>query len=407
MSFYICNAGTEEETEAQKQDRILLEKMAAEQKAVEAAERKVEEERNARAAELEAKAHAEHKKSKVKIFDLQKDLDRIMAGHFYEALYAAGFRDEGAFSEITDEVLLEKDLYFPRKARVRIVALADSIKRRIEVRSKGNKIAAKDLVGQQMRESDQIKGSGIEGLEGVYTTKAELNRAYAAKMKQDAEEKREMNFKLQKAEDFEIFRKEPTAKQHKEDIANKIKIIRHQEERDEFDIPKNVYRIEQPEFCCSKHKREVLDRRSAFVNSKSEGNRNDISMSIKGADKDGLGFISRDILRILANLHFTNRGFKIDPKELEDILDRSIVNGEEQKVMFEWTGKEKFRRQNPFSFIPVAIYDSNFVINELCDRLQLLEYDRFVQTEEDRIGKYIVNKFKGGKKGSKETKNSK
>ena len=72
-------------------------------------EQRLLEERNSRAAELEQQLLDMHK-NKTKVFSLQKDLERIQCGHFYQALLEAGFDDEGCFAEIDHAQLLEKGL---------------------------------------------------------------------------------------------------------------------------------------------------------------------------------------------------------------------------------------------------------------------------------------------------------
>jgi len=368
-----------------------LAEMQKQMKAAEEAEEKAIQERNAEAAALEAALHdATHKKSKV--FSLKKDLERIMCHHFYDVLKAAGFDDEGAFSQITHEVLLDKDIWIPRKARTRMVALADSLKRRIDQRMRKGAVA-KDRVNAQMKDSGAIKGVAIEGIEGVMTNKRDINNAYKAQQKKLDAETREQRMRLQEQEATQYKRDNPEPKPHSADLQLKIDKIRWACKRDEFDVNVNVLRAPASVFCCTKHKQEVIEKRDVFIKARTESNRSDLSMQVKLADSSQLGFISRDILRVLAKAHFKKRGFPIPEEELEELLDSCIVDGEDQKEMFEWTAKEKYRRGNPFGFIPVAIYDSNYLVEVLVHKLEKLEYGRFVFSDEDKKGKYIINKF--------------
>ena len=156
----------------------------------------------------------------------------------------------------------------------------------------------------------------------------------------------------------------------------------------------NVYKAEAPTFCCNKHKREVLERRDTFVRGKSDSNRSDLGMQVKLADRDNLGFVSRDILRVIFNEHFKKLGFgdQLDPAELEGVLNDAIIDSADQTEMFQWTAREKYRQQNPNGFIPVAIYDANYIIEVLVLKLEQLEYDRYVSQRLDKPT-YVVIGF--------------
>jgi len=152
------------------ESQMLAEKMAADE-----AEARVIEERNTKAQELEQQLLDMHKK-KTKMFSLRKDLERIQCGHFFEALKEAGFDDEGCFAEIDHEQLLEKGLWIPRKARTRMVALANSLKTRIAASGR-RKSVAKDKVNADMRASEKLHGHMIEGIDEVLTNKKDINAA--------------------------------------------------------------------------------------------------------------------------------------------------------------------------------------------------------------------------------------
>ncbi len=369
----------------------------ARKEAEEAEERDIAE-RYAQAAALEAALHESvHKRSKV--FSLKKDLERIMCGHFYEQMKAAGFDDEGAFSEITHDALLEKGLWVPRKARTRMVALADILKRKIDQRSR-RKSVGKDKLTTAMFSSGALKGVAIEGIDAVMLNKRDINNAYKEQVKKAEAEERDKRLRLQALEAAQLLKKNPEPKAHSPDLQIQIDRIRWACQRDEFDVPVNLLRVAPSVFCCPKHKKEVLDRRDAFMRQCTERNRSEMSMQIKLADVGNNGFLSRDILRVLTQQHFKKRGFPLPDGELETLLDTCIVDGEDQKEMFEWTAKEKYRRANPFGFIPVAIYDSNYLVEVLVHKLEALEYDRFVYSEEDKKGKYIVHDFSDKDKDS-------
>jgi len=373
-----------------------LAEMQEQAKAAEQAEERLVQERHAEAAALEAALHdVTHKRSKA--FSLKMDLQRILCHHFYDVLKAAGFDDEGAFSELTHEVLLDKGIWIPRKARTRMVALADSLKRRIDLRLRKG-VVAKDRVNAQMVSSGVIKGLAIEGVVGVMTSKRDINNAYKEQQKKLEAERLGRRLRLQAMEAKQLSKANPEPKAHTAELQLQIDRIRWACQRDEFDVNINVLRAPQSAFCCTKHKLQVLEKRDSFVRSCTESNRSDLSMQVKLVANGQLGFASRDILRVLARQHFQKRGFSLLETELEQLLDACIVDGEDQKEVFEWTAKEKYRRDNPCGFIPVALYDSRYFVEVLVHKLEQLEYSRFVFSEEDRKGRYVVHKFIPGQR---------
>ena len=97
-------------------------------------------------------------------------------------------------------------------------------------------------------------------------------------------------------------------------------------------------------------------------------------LQVQLADKDNLGFVSRDILRVIYTEHFKKHGFgeELRAEELEAVLDDSIIDSDDQTEMFQWTARQKYRKQNPLGFIPVAIYDAKYISEVLvraCMRL--------------------------------------
>ena len=186
--------------------------LEADRKATEAAEQAIIEDRNAKAAELEAQLLSMHKNKK-NTFDLYKDLERIQCSHFYDILHKAGFHDEGSFSEITHECLMEKGIWIPRKARTRMVALAVSLKGRIDQRMR-RKSVAKDHINSSMLSDGELKGVSIEGIDTVLTNKKDIKDAYDKKMHKEAEEAREKRMILQAIEDEAARRLNPLPKMH-------------------------------------------------------------------------------------------------------------------------------------------------------------------------------------------------
>ncbi len=386
------------EEEITEEDQKALDDLKAEK---EEAERKEEEERLAnekKAKDLEAMTHSAHHK-KSKFFDLKKDLERIECAHFAPMLKEAGFKDEGTFSEITDEVLTENGVYVPKRSRVRIVALADSIKRRIDQRMNKERTAILAEVNADMRDAGRNKGRAIEGMDSAVNNKADVNRLFAEKEKREREAAREARMQQQAAERRAYLRLHPEPKPHDEKLKNAIKLIRWKNERDEFDIPKNVLRVVPNSYCCKKHEKEVLERRAVFIQERRERIYDEVESAMRVADKNNSGFLRREILRVIASTLFREKGFSITSAELEKLLDDSQMEGVDQLAVFKWVGNEKYRAEYPHGFMPVEMYDSKYFGEKVVEMLNEFEYHRLIVREEDKVPKYVVLEDKRRKRG--------
>ena len=378
------------------EDKAALDAMKAER---EEAERKEEEERQKAekmAKDLEAMTQSKHHK-KAKFFDLVKDLERIECSHFAPALKEAGFSSEGTFSEITDEMLQEHGLYLPKRSRVRIVALADSIKRRIDQRNNVQRSQALAQVNAEMRDDGKNKGRAIEGMTDAVNNKADVNRMFAEKEKEARETDRENRLRRQAVERRAYLREHPEAREpkpHDPKTKHAIQLIRWKNERDEFDIPKHVMKVIPSTFCCKKHEKEVLEKRALFVNERRERTLDEVNSAIRVADKGNTGFLRRELLRVVAIDMFKRRKFHITDGEIESLLDDSEMEGIHQDAVFQWVGREKYRRNNPLGFMPITMHDTKYFGEKIVEMLDLHEYERHIMREEDKEGKYVVKEVK-------------
>ena len=364
----------EEEAEA-------MEKMNAER---EEAAKKEEEERiknEKKAQELEALTQSRHHK-KAKYFELEKDLERIQCAHFVPALREAGLDTEGTFSEITEDMLMVRGLYIPRRSRVRIVALADSIKRRIDQRNNVQRTAALAEVNERMREGGKNKGRAIDGMtNGPVNNKNDVNKFFAEKEKEAREADREALLKRQAEEREKFLKEHPEAREpkpHDPKTAHAIKLIRWKNDRDEYDIPKNVMRVTPSVFCCKKHEKEVLEKRATFMKERRERTLDEVSSAIRVADKDNTGFLRRELLRVVATNLFENRRYFITDAEVEKLLDDCEMGGYHQDVIFRWIGKEKYRMNNPLGFMPVTMHDTKYFSETIVEMLDNHEYNKHI-----------------------------
>jgi hypothetical protein len=86
----------------------------------------------------------------------------------------------------------EAPLFIPAVARLRIMALADATRRRIFKDQEIQAATASSQLEAALLEGEQLKTKMVEGLEGEYTTKADMKKAWALKLKEDEKESQQM-----------------------------------------------------------------------------------------------------------------------------------------------------------------------------------------------------------------------
>jgi len=110
-------------------------------------------------------------------FDFDGEMTAIECSNFIEHLRAAGYDNEGAFAALEEDDLCTPGLWIPRKSRVRIMTLAGAVGRRAAVFD-----TAKGKNNYKTIEKENLSAStalAVEGDDKIYTTKAELQRAWA------------------------------------------------------------------------------------------------------------------------------------------------------------------------------------------------------------------------------------
>ena len=119
---------------------------------------------------------------------------------------------------MTDTDLQADGLWVPRKARSRILALADAIKRRLAVLEKDKSRSANAQIQKQMLDSKAMNKMTLEGQEGHFETKAEMRNAWARQKKEQEQLRKE----LLAASKFTM----PPPKPHPKELQDKIDLIR-------------------------------------------------------------------------------------------------------------------------------------------------------------------------------------
>lgn len=357
----------------EEQLRLAREAKAAAEEALRKAE-ELREIHNARTRDLEEKLMMDH--ARPADFDLSSDLEKIGCSHFILPLLKAGFADEGAFSHITDDVLQESGLWIPRKARVRIVALSDSIKRRLEVRSHSRPGALIDIEKQMVtgNSTSKIHTRSIEGIDQNFTTKASITKAFENKKKEEQRAKSAELERKQKAEEDEKNKNNP--KPHDAHTQSMIDAIRWRCELDEFGLPVHCYRPALPKFCCKKHEESSTERRLEYLKQRADTNLTDLMVNIHAADTITKGFISREALKHVAKKHVKSHNYPtLLMNDIERILNESLLSSEKQRIFETW-GREIERKNNPVGSIPAPFYDSLVFASKFMTSLRMHDETR-------------------------------
>ena len=333
--------------------------------------------REARTRALEEQLRLDHLHTPTN-FDLGSDLEKIQCSAFVQVLKKAGFADEGAFAHITDDTLQEAGLWIPRKARVRIVALADSVKRRMEVSARTTGPGALADVEKTMVTGGNMVTRGIEGLEENFTTKAQVTKAFEKKVREERRAKKEAEDRARMAVVEEQKKREP--KPHDYETLLLMQHIRWRCEKDEFDLPKHCYRPEAPTFCCQKHEAASIESRGAYIARLKDSNLMDLTAQTLAADSLKRGFVPREALKMIALTHLKRHEYALSEHEVEAVLADSLVSAAQQSRLGGW-GREVERKENPLGVIPAPFYDGHRFIAALADLLAELDRVRFLSIE--------------------------
>ena len=273
------------ETQQRRLMRIQREREEAEAKVLAELKRQkeIEEEiKLKKEAELKKIALKLEKKEKAARFDLKGQLEKIDCGIFYNMLRDAGFEDEGSFSHMVEEDLIDGAVYIPRLARIRILSLRDAILRKLEAIYKAKHGKAYEEISAAMN----LRVKVVEGTGKQYKTKKEAQDAW---IKKAADEEAARLYKLYG----------PQPKKHAVEIQEKIDQIRRDLEVDEYGIKtKNSHlTLYEPSiFCCRMHKKNANDSRQKFLDSMVSGSLAELEVMVARSDTYHNGFISRENL---------------------------------------------------------------------------------------------------------------
>ena len=355
----VSSVSTSESVRAERAAALALEEAERQE------QEELERERNARAKRLEDLEFAKLGIKNIE-FNLKDDLHKIGCDYFYEPLLTHGYADEGAFSNLTDEVLRRKPLYIPKRARYVIAALADAIKRRIDL-DNAPKTSKMTSVEDELLMAGKIHKRQVEGL-GDATTKRDIQRAWEAKIK-----KEKADLKALEEEKLKPKRPEDRPKRvHSMEVQDLIDKIRKFHSKDEYGLPASYNLIPESKFCCEKHKRESIMLRERYVQRLKYSNINDMKQNVIKQDTYKYGFLSREVLRFIGINQFKKVDYIPPLFRIEKALDHSIRDPADLLKECEWLRPKE--RDNILFPFPVVRYNSQVFVKLIVDIIE--EYDR-------------------------------
>lgn len=219
----------------------------------------------------------------------------------------------------------------------------------------------------------------VEGLEGTFTKRIDIKRAWEKKMKEELELESKQKLSEVEQEDTDGIIHSSfdsrTSRPRKElpiEILDHINAVRQNLQRDEFECLVDPNTITTSTFCCTKHReacekahKELKDMNLLLLEA-------DIQVAADRIDYHNTTFVSRYQLRLIIHQFFEKFRLHISEKDVEKLLDGCVMNLEDQVRLREWARPDL--RADPLFDIPLSGYSTlrftKLVANALNSELQ-------------------------------------
>mmetsp|Transcript_3890 Transcript_3890/g.6094 ORF Transcript_3890/g.6094 Transcript_3890/m.6094 type:complete len:484 (-) Transcript_3890:59-1510(-) len=310
-------------------------------------------------------------------FNLLKNLEKIKCDRYADALVQEGFADEGSFSFLTDEILKSAPLYIPKMPRLRILALADATRRRIFKDQEAEKNTMAAQVEAELLETQQIKTKMVEGLDGAYTKKADVKKAWELKQKEEARSRRAST---QPGSEDSLLDNRPR-KVLPPHVWDKIKQVSRASQRDEFDCLANPLVRTASHWCCETHEKDCMTVHDAACDMRRLVLQADLQVAVDRIDFYGLGFVSRYQLEIILKqqLKLSRLEGAMSAQKMNALLDSCVMSDDEQQWQREWTSE--IARESPITEIPLRAYSAKSFVLKAADEILSLELKRLLNED--------------------------
>mgnify|MGYP003386258185 CR=1 FL=1 len=201
----------------------------------------------------------------------------------------------------------------------------------------------------------------IEGLEGTFTTKIAMKRAWEQKIKNEIQAEKDAiaAAELEKLDDDfqELFAADDKPrKELPEEVWNIINAAREQLHRDEFECLVDPSTITTSTFCCLDHFDECVQRRENLEDMNRLLLEADLQVAADRVDYHNTTFVCRYQLQLIIQQFFKKYRLPLDPQRQETLLDGCVMNHGDQVRLREWANPEK--RSNPLFDIPLSGYST-------------------------------------------------
>lgn len=293
----------------------------------------------------------------------------------------------------------ESPLFIPRVARLRIMALADATRRRIFKDQEIEAATATSQLEAALVQGDRLKTKMVAGMEGEFTTKADMKKAWAMKLKEDEKEDKQM-YQVQmrlhllwclschkerrvtcschRQEYLWAMQREYEQK-HKvmpDEVYRRIREVAAQAERDDVDCLIHVHIPTDSHWCCDVHGEECLRVRDATTQLRSLNLQADLQVAVDRIDFYSMGVVSRYQLELIVQQYTKKLRLEnaISDDTIRRLLDSCVMSEDEQQWQREWTSQ--VARESPLTDLPLRAYSAQTFVTRTTELLLELELKR-------------------------------
>ncbi|CAE7545283.1 unnamed protein product, partial [Symbiodinium microadriaticum] len=223
---------------------------------------------------------------------------------------------------------------------------------------------------EALLDGDQIKTKMVVGLDGEYTTKAGMKKAWAVKLKEEEKE-----FK-QQYEDFMVALKREREEKHKDlpdHVYARIREVAAACERDDTACLIHAQIPTDSHWCCESHERECLRVRDGATELRALALQADLQVSVDRVDFYGTGVVFRDQLELILRqfLKKLRLDTVLSDGAIGALLDRCVLSPAEQQWQQEWTSQ--VARESPLTDLPLRAYSAQTFVLQATNTLLDLE----------------------------------
>eukprot|EP01041_Mallomonas_annulata_P010770 gene10770-22495_t len=307
-----------------------------------------------------------YKDRKAKIFDLQRDMELIQCGRYADVLAIQGYADEGAFANISDMVMQSFGL--PRLARIRVLALADNIRRRLEIMHRDKTTLLVQVQANLMDQSATVTSKAInlnlnmnmnmntatgEGMnlaedggasgETMFLRKKDVTDAWLNKLKGESrvialEQERIQAIEAERL--LKLHGRSPNT--HPIELQMKINKIRRRCEKDDLGVSTSHKAVPVSwSWCCDKHSSDASALRESAVEARRRSNVADLHAFLMRSDCYRNGFLSREVLISAGRMQLKKCVLHMSDEELHALVTECAETREDQMSSQRWNAIEK------------------------------------------------------------------